>query len=212
MAIGVARVNSSPNDLKSALVASGFFARVEQSTANNWPVDCYDENDNLVVRFRWYSSRHKVEFQYNNGSSNTGNVTQYASFDVLYYTAHGIMLKSTGAESSPHIYAVIITKDNNDQYTCVFSNSAADNVYASIRRSYTGSITAQTFTAVASSQTALVPFITLINDGEGRSYTPNAFWIPNSENYNIGWCAITVDGYQYITNGYYALKDVSITA
>lgn len=211
MAIGVVRVNSGPNDLKSALVASGFFSRVEQPTNNNWPVDCYDEDDNLVVRFRWQNG-HRIEFQYNNGSSNTGDTTKYASFDVLYYTAHGIMLKTTGSGSSPHIYAVIITKDNNDQYTFIFQNSAADNVYVSIRRSYTGSISAQTFTAVQSNQTALVPFVTLINDGNGRSYTPHAFWIPNSENYNIGWCAITVDGYQYITNGYYALKDVSITA
>lgn len=209
MAIGVRRL-AQPIDVKEALEASGLFARVEQPTANNWPVDCYDENDTLIVEFKWYSSAHRIYFYYNNGSSATSNVTYYSSFDVAYYTPHGIMLKCSGGGSNPVTYAVILTKDNNGEITFIYNPSSSDEQYVAIRRSYSGSLTAQSYTAVTSSQTALVPFVNLINDGDGRSFTPAAFWIPISENYNLGFCAITINGIQYITNGHYALKDAEI--
>lgn len=203
MAIGVRRT-ATPTDLKEAMEASGLFATVEQPTANNWPINCYDENDNLIVMFRWYSSAHRIYFYY--GSGDTSNVTHYSSFDVAYYTPHGIMLKCTKNNASS---AVIITKDNNGEFTFIYTPSTADE-YVAIRRSYSGTLTSQVYTPISSSQTALVPFVTLINDGDGRSFTPAAFWIPISENYNLGFCAITINGIQYITNGHYALKDAEI--
>lgn len=205
MAIGVRRL-ATPADVKEAMEASGLFARVEQPTANNWPVDCYDENDTLIVEFKWYSSAHRIYFYYNNGSSATSNVTYYSSFDVAYYTPHGIMLKCTKNNASS---AVIITKDNNGEITLIYTPST-DDEYVAIRRSYSGTLTSQVYTPISSSQTALVPFVTLINDGDGRSFTPGAFWIPISENYNLGFCAITINGIQYVTNGHWALKDAEI--
>lgn len=205
MAIGVRRL-SEPIDLKEALIASGLFDRVEQPTANNWPVDCYDENDKLIVEFKWYSNAHRIYFYYKDGEISTSVSAAYSTFDVAYYTPHGIMLKCTKSNASS---AVIITKDNNGEITFIYTPST-DDEYVAIRRSYSGTLTSQVYTPISSRQTALVPFVTLINDGDGRSFTPGAFWIPMSENYNTGFCAITINGIQYVTNGHWALKDAEI--
>lgn len=208
MAIQVIRLNSSPVNVAAALEASGLFARVQQS-GSIWPVECYDENNVNVLTVRFQNSGYKYRFifYYSNGGSNTELVTCYNSFDVAYCTPHGIMIKCT-KDSTP--CALIFTKDNNDILTCIFSKTTSPDEYVAIRRSYSGSLTSQTYTAIAGSQTALVPFVTLINDGDGRSFTPGAFWIPISENYNLGFCAITINGIQYVTNGHYALKDAEI--
>lgn len=211
MAIGTRRLYE-PIDVKKALEASGLFDHVEQPNANNWPINAYDENNTLIVQFKWVSSNHRVLFYYNNGSSDTSGWCNGTNFLVAYWTVNGIMIKYN-TDASPR--ALIITKDNNGEYTFIGTPSGDPNDIMAIRRSYTGTVstsTSQHFTALDDNQTALVPFIVKINSGESKSYTPNAFWIPNSENRNIGWCAMALEGYQYVTNGYYALKDVSVTA
>lgn len=206
MAIGVRRLLTS-SDVKEAMEASGLFARVEQPNANNWPINCYDENDTLLVDFRWADYKHRIFYYYNNSSTtNTSDVTAYDTFDVAYYTPHGVMMKCTKGNTSS---TAILTKDNNGRITFIYTPNTADE-YVAIRRSYSGNRPSQVYTAMASSQTVLVPFATLINEGDGKSFTPGAFWIPMSENYNTGFCAITVNGIQYVTNGHWALKDAEI--
>lgn len=208
MAIGVRRIDNDLTALSEVLDACGVFDRVELVetglVSSPLMINCYDEDNNKVLNIPGA----RFNFYYDNGSATTStSYTYYNSIDVAYCTAKGVMFKCPG---NNHTYAVILTKDNNGQPMIVFSPDENDNKYMAVRYSYSGTLLASTYNEVSGNQTCLVPFVTLINDGDARSYAPDAFWIPISENYNIGWAAVTIEGVQYVTNGHYALKDTEV--
>ena len=114
--------------------------------------------------------------------------------------------------------ALIITKDNNNKVVCVFTlifNGSTLESYSTTptaTRFDSPDASYITYAHTTMSQTLLVPFVVNVPIGATKSYTPNAYWIPASENKNVGWCAIVIDGVQYMTNGFWALKDVDLTA
>lgn len=219
MAIDTYSINNSFEALKTALEASDLFTTV--SIVDD-EVCCYDGEDLVFkVFYRNDSYPYHMACYYNNGNSNSSaysvsNHTNLTNMVSAYVTPHGIMIR--GNWGSGKEVALIITKDNNDRVVCVFTLAWSGNTL----ESYSTTPTATrfdspnanwiTYTHTNMSQTLLVPFVVNVPIGATKSYTPNAYWIPASENKSIGWCAIVIDGVQYMTNGFWALKDVDLTA
>lgn len=109
---------------------------------------------------------------------------------------------------------LIITKTNQDETAVIFSS--ANNLAwrtAGIRRVAWGDSQISNtlgFTALVTNQAQLIPFTTNCEYG-GSSYTPAAFWLPESDaRYDIPVKCI-INGKQYLSNGYWAILDGEVT-
>lgn len=105
---------------------------------------------------------------------------------------------------------LIITKTNNNKTAIVYFQGnvtqLARNNFRVVAWGDTTPDTLRAYTATEANQTQFVPFCTDAALGD-VSYTPNAFYIPVGQNYNVGIGKLTMDGVTYLTNGFWAIKD-----
>jgi hypothetical protein len=121
--------------------------------------------------------------------------------------ANGALIRC-GASSTQSDF--IITKTNNNKTAFVYFQG---NVTQLTRNNFrvvawgdTTPDTTRSYTATEANQTQFVPFCTDAALGD-VSYTPNAFYIPVGQHFNMGIGKLTMDGVDYLTNGYWAIKD-----
>ena len=139
-----------------------------------------------------------------NTSGQTSSVSKVISCDG------GVLIVGDGI-------GVIITRTNNNGICIIlrdnYNNSTTGQQYKyqGVRCYSWGDITSTdkplTFTAQSFSQTQLIPFCTYCQYGT-TNYTPDAFWMIFGEFYSVtAGKFVGPDGYDYITNGYWAVRD-----
>lgn len=111
-------------------------------------------------------------------------------------------------------FAWLVAKTNNDKVAVVFPSA----VSATESQQYKTSLqhvafgdsatlsTTTTFTPESSNQTVITPFITNADVG-GKSYTPDAGYMPMHSAYSAGLGKFLLGADTYITNGYWCIKD-----
>ena len=160
---------------------------------------------------------------------------QYHDPAIVYTCRNGavIVIKTKDdyatEDSNNDVLAILITKDNRNVTTVVASGRSwaqqgdgAGSVFTAIHdtdfrsnllcyaEDNTAPLERFSFIADMTTQSQLVPFTTCPEYGV-LSYTPNAFYIPRlvgspSSRYDT-WFEANVNGYRYLTNGYWAIRD-----
>ena len=204
MAITKTAINNDYSTLQSFLQSSGLFASVELGTD---AVTMKDSDGNTIAII------------------NTGTITAYAnasnnasasyanggSIKYAYKCANGIMLeiKSTNITLGA---CISVSKTNNNKIAFIFSTglAAMPNRYGNYHCVAwgDGEISANTISGKTSEQTLMCPFCTNAIMGE-TSYTPNAFWMPFGQYYNMGYGTLTDGSSEFLTNGYWCIKDTA---
>lgn len=130
-----------------------------------------------------------------------------APFTYACTCANGAIIESVSGQNHG---CMLITKTNNGATAIVFSAGTSGTVCRSgIKSVAWGDGQAENTRAFYTSteeQTQIVPFLTDAAFG-AVSYTPNAFYIPVGQYYNAGIGVLTISGVNYLTNGYWAIKD-----
>ena len=162
------------------------------------------------VRLEWDGSNVKIYKSATVFDTKSADTATAGTYTIS--KCNGGIMVIAGSESS-HDMSFIITKTNND-VTAVIVGSASNHVNA-----LTNSICAaawgdaedatktRTFYPSAENQTQFVSFTTYAKP-DTISYTPNAFYMPVGEYYDWSYGKFTAGGDTYITNGYWAIKDV----
>ena len=132
----------------------------------------------------------------------------------------GVLIHMTGSNRSTPGGDLIITR-GNDGKTVIIGNTnytargttGTDQLYRYTKIDMikwgddTSANKRLTFTAAASNQTQMVPFTTYCKAGY-ISYTPDAFWMPFGEFYEVHVGKfLGPDDMEYVTNGYWAIRD-----
>lgn len=205
MAITKTAINNDFNILQSFLQSSGLFGSVELSENT---ITMKDSDGNTTIAT--IDTNITITAYANSSTYIAASYSQYngATIQYGYKCANGIILPVTGnSNKSAHI---MVTKTNNNKVAFTFTKTHINGAYA-----YTnyfcvawGDIDVSEFSisAKASEQTLMCPFCTNANLG-GTSYTPNAFWMPFGQYYNMGYGTLTMNGVAYLTNGYWCIKD-----
>lgn len=179
-----------------------YFAAV---TYANSTITCTDADGNTLLTI---DSSNVTAYK---SATNTSNMYNAAPQTWLYacMSANGAYLIANTVFGSTA--CMIITKTNNGKTAFITSDEQATSVCRkNIKRVAWGDTTPDTtheFTAYTENQTQLVSFTTDAAFGD-VSYTPNAFYIPIGQYYNLNGAVLTIDGVNYLTNGYWAIKDV----
>lgn len=203
-----------------------YFASVTIDSENDDAVSCYDADGNLVLTFTPSGVGFFVTAYRSDGSS---AVTEYGAADsssknascsinYVYQCTNGIMmhLYNTGSNTYTRNGEFIITKNNHDETVIINAYSGGTNstwsgaVTTSVKATAWTDVSPAstlTFHASAGNQTQLVPFCTDAAFNQ-TSYTPNAFYMPKGQHYSMGYGKIEIDGVAYLSNGYWAIKDV----
>lgn len=203
MAITKATINGDFSVLQSFLQSSGLFGSVELGTDI---VTMKDGDGNTLATIET-----GLTIRAYINSSTSASVSYFNSGYILYgyKCTNGVLLFVTG--TSGYQGHILISKTNNNKVAFVFSSAHASTtiVYTTYYCVAWGDYDTSTFTFTGKSaeQTLMSPFCTNANMGE-TSYTPNAFWLPFGQYYNMGYGTLTMNGVTYLTNGYWCIKDV----
>ena len=202
MAITKTTINGDFSVLQSFLQSSGLFNSVELGTGI---VTMKDGDGNTLATIETgLTIRAYID------SSTSASVSYFNSGYILYgcNCTNGVLLFVTG--TSGYQGHILISKTNNNKVAFVFSSahSVSPNPYTTYYCVAWGDddTSTFTFTGKASEQSLMCPFCTNAIMGE-TSYTPNAFWMPFGQYYNMGYGKLTDDGTTYLTNGYWCIKD-----
>lgn len=164
-----------------------------------------------------------------------GDASSYHDPAIVYTCRNGavIVIKTRDdyatEDTNNGVLTMMVTKDNNNKTTVIASGriwqqqgDGAGSTFTAIHPSdfrenlicYAEDNKAPlkkfNFVTDATNQSQLVPFTTSPEYGT-ISYTPNAFYIPRlygspSSSYDV-WFEANVNGYRYLTNGYWAIRD-----
>jgi hypothetical protein len=176
------------------------------------------ESNRNSANSAWYiykSTSSYVYLDYDSTQQDQTYVTKIISCDG------GVLIHMTGSNRSTPSGGLIITR-GNDGKTVIIGNTnynARGNTggttqvyrYTKVNMFKWGDVTSSnvqlTFTAQRTNQTQLVPFTTYCN-AQTTSYTPDAFWMPFGEFYEVNTGKfLGPDGVEYVTNGYWAIRD-----
>lgn len=175
-----------------------YFAAV---TVESGVITCTDADGNTLL-----TKGSNSLTAYKSASASAG-ISPHAGMQTVteaYNCANGALLVFSNGTYTAH---VLITKTNNGATAIVFSQPTIPGFTNGISSVAWGDIlpnNAYAFTALTANQTQLVPFCTDAALGT-VSYTPNAFYIPVGQYRAFG--VMTLDGVNYLTNGYWAIKD-----
>lgn len=177
------------------------------------------ESGNRASSTNWYIYKSTSSYVYlNYGSANQQDqtyITKIISCDG------GVLIHMTGDDRVTPSGGLIITRGNdgktviigNTNYTARGDTSGTSQIYryTKVNMIKWGDITASnvqlTFNAQRINQTQLVPFTTYCN-AQTTSYTPDAFWMPFGEFYEVNSGKfLGPNGVEYVTNGYWAIRD-----
>ena len=204
MAITKTVINNDFSILQSFLQSSGLFNSVELSENT---ITMKDSDGNTIATI---DTNITITAYANASTSAAASYSTFngASIQYGYKCANGIMLPVTGSgNKTAHI---LIAKTNNNKvaftFTKIHINTAAAYTNCYCTAWGDENVNENAFTAKAAEQTLMCPFCTNAIMGE-TSYTPNAFWMPFGQYYNMGYGKLTDDGTTYLTNGYWCIKD-----
>jgi hypothetical protein len=143
--------------------------------------------------------------------------TRYNGYFVCAKCNGGIMIYPDPASSPAHTDkgCIIITKTINNKTAIIvgggsstLSTSCTSGIVSAAWGDATDASKTISYSVTAQNQTQFVPFTTYAV-ADSVSYTPNAFFLPTTQYNTIEYGKIT-DGYAlYITNGFWAIKDVA---
>lgn len=178
-----------------------YFAAV---TYDSSIITCTDADGNTLLTF---DSNGVTAYK-----SAANNTAMYSSapqsWTYACMSANGAYLVGTTIFGS--VACMIIAKTNNGKTAIITSDESTANVCRSnIKRVAWGDTipdTTHAFNVYTENQTQLVPFCTDAALGTA-SYTPDAFYMPVCQNPSMGIGKLTLDGTDYLTNGYWAIKD-----
>lgn len=210
MAITKTYINGDFSVFGSFLESSGLFDSVVVSGST---ITCKDADNNTLLTFSVASSTITItayasasvskSVQYNYGAGYVGRVV----IEYGYACANGVMLKFSGENANA---CVLITKTNNGEIVTIMSSSTSDaSAYTTIWCIAWGDVAPFsnfTFTAHERNQTVIAPFATCADIGD-VSYTDKAGYMPFGQYYNSGYGTLNIDGVEWLTNGYWAIKD-----
>ena len=118
--------------------------------------------------------------------------------------------------SSTYYQDIIITKNINDVTTIIIGDWASSHANRSSKINVIAwgddesDNPTLTFNASSQYQTQFIPFTTFIPYGDKVSYTPNVFYMPVGQFYDLDFGIFQSGEYTYVTNGYWAIKDAPI--
>lgn len=229
MAITKEVINGDFTKLATFLTNSGFVTAVNDSGT----VKCYDDENLLAeitlpaVKLYWKDCVSPLSI--------TWSYMGAEAIKMAFSCSNGVMLTfhtSDGWTTAGYTAYMFITKNNHDDITFVCTPSPS-YIYIPAQRGCVtsfiplawtddGTICNPTSTqwnfmgfqineAVPGlhNQSALVPFPTYAKPGV-ISYTPNAGFFLISPSYTVGEGVIQYDGHNYLTNGYWAIKDEAV--
>lgn len=208
MAITKTYINGNFSVFGSFLESSGLFDSVVVSGDT---ITCKDADENTLLIFSNASQTMRITayanasaskyVEYNYGTSSTQVTIEYG-----YACTNGVMLKFGGMNYNA---CAMITKTNNGEIVTVMSNSEITNPYTVVWCVAWGDVAPFanfTFTANERNQTVVAPFATCADVGD-VSYTDKAGYMPFGQYYNSGYGTLNIDGVEWLTNGYWAIKD-----
>lgn len=196
--------------------ATAFFNGVSQESGMQvWSAT--DKDGNKVFRFSANDFTAYRTDGANGIAANTGSM--FGTTDIIMCD-NGIILGTAYNYNISRKFGILITKTNNGKIACIFSyggTATTDSNYCYCQIQHvalgdsTSLATTTTFTPEAGQQTVLCTFATNVNVGS-VSYTPNAFYMPMCQNYNMGLGKFSLGFDTYISNGYWAIKDERATS
>ena len=227
MAITKEVINGDFTKLATFLTNSGFVTAVNDSGT----VKCYDDENLLAeismpaVKLYWQDCVSPLSITWSNMGA--------TAIKMAFSCSNGVMLTCHSSDTWTTGYTayMLITKNNHDDITFVCT-PIPDNLATTGRGCVTSFIPlAWTDDGTICSpalnkwnfmsfqikedvpglhnQSALVPFPTYAKPGV-ISYTPNAGFFLISPSYTVGEGVIQYDGHNYLTNGYWAIKDEAV--
>ena len=211
MAITKTAINNDYSTLQSFLQSSGLFASVELGTD---AVTMKDADGNTLATISDNSGSAQITAYADASNSVAGNYSTNGRPQYAYKCTNGIMLQifnpTPGSGNTNWKATILIAKTNNNKIAFIFSKDLKQD-FSNLTEYYCVAwgddvISINTFTAKTLEQTLMCPFCTNATMGE-QSYTPNAFWLPFGQYYNMGYGKLTDDGTTYLTNGYWCIKD-----
>ena len=202
--------------LRTLLVPTYFASYETYASDTNW--DRYFDSDSNVL-FQVYSSSSDVGSEFAAWISDSANYHCRHNPSYAQGGQSGTVSKIISCNGGVLIIAdgigILITKSNTGKTIIVEScnyqtgNSAQQYKYQYVYAITFGdvSLIPLHFSPQDCTLIQLIPFVT--NNGYGNiNYAPNAFWIPFGEFYGYHSAKFTgPDGYEYITNGYWAVRD-----
>lgn len=210
MAITRTVINNDYSALQSFLQSSGLFGSVELGENT---VTMKDGDGNILSVISDNSGSAQITAYADVSNSASGDYSINGHIQYAYKCSNGILLRIFNPNSGNMQWkaTILITKTNNNKIAYIFSKVLL-NTTSNLTNYYCvawgdDGTSDFTFTAKEAEQTLMCPFCTNANMGE-QSYTPNAFWLPFGQYYNMGYGTLTMNGVTYLTNGYWCIKDV----
>lgn len=211
MAITSEYIGGDNEKLREFLEDSGFFGSVLYDSGTD-TVTMKDNDNNILATFGDNTFTAYVDATHS-ASRKFVNSTGYG-IHTAYKCGNGILLKFSGFSAGYLGYQthILITPTNNNKLCFVFSNSNAQGTYTDYINFYivawgdSVDITARTMGYNNNAQTLMIPFLTNANVGN-TSYTPDAFYLLYAQYYSMGYGIITLNNTNYLTNGYWAIRD-----
>lgn len=212
MAITKTYINDDFSIFEQFLTASGLFDSVEHEART---VTCKDADENTLLSFAVASNTMTIT-AYASDSDNKavqypyGSTSHQMLLTYGYACTNGVMLQFKGQNYEA---CCLIARTNNGDIVIIMSDSSS----VTQRKQFTDSIWCVawgdvapfsnfTFTAHERNQTVIAPFATCSDIGD-VSYTDKAGYMPFGQYYNSGYGTLNIDGVEWLTNGYWAIKD-----
>lgn len=180
-------------------------------TYENNVIECYDDNDNLVLKIDNNGGIYAYRAE-NNAITMIPDYTGIGANEIdLIACDNGFIIENLYYTAQTGKIILMVSKTNNGVPAVIFSylyNNKTVPYYTSIKHVAFGDnatlATNTTFTPESGQQTNFCTFCTNA-DIEDVSYTPKAFYLPMHSAYNSGIGKFLSGGKVYITNGYWAI-------
>lgn len=206
MAITKEYLNQDWNDLTTFLSGSGFFGSVTHAED---VITCKDSDNNTVMKIDHSVS--SVATTVYADTSVSQSVSSTCKPEYGCKCTNGILIYNKSSNSYRQF--ILVTKTNSNKTAVVLTSQSnaqssknACETYYCISIGDTTPLATDTFTSREKNQTQIVPFTTN-NAANTVSYTPNAGYLSVAQYYSMGLGTLTVNGDDYLTNGYWVIKD-----
>ena len=204
---------ASRDALAAWLQANAVPSLFKSVTYESSVIECYDDNDNLVLEIGSNGSIYAYRAE-GNAISMVPDYTGIGANAIdLIACDNGFMIENLYYTNKTGKIVLLVSKTNNGVPAVIFSylyNEKTKPYYTAIKHVAFGDsetlATTTTFTPEAGQQTKLSAFCTNTEIGT-TSYTPNAGYLPMHTMYASGIGKFILGADTYITNGYWYIKD-----
>ena len=207
----VTYLNGVTSWLQSNAVPTYFASVVYDGTK----IICKDANNNTLLSLNYSSATiYKNESGYDDKSLNFSSDIR-ATY-ICVKCGGGILIFPDPDSPAAHSNkgGIIITKTNNGKVAVIaggdnasLAASCSNGVVSAAWGDDASATKTITYTPASQNQTQLVPFSTYA-PANSVSYTTNAFFLLTTQYSSIVYGEVENNGAKYITNGYWAIKDV----